>query len=53
MNFNLKARLVAAVAQFKAKHDIRFYLNGVLVEPVTGTRVVLPVAAANSEGGAA
>lgn len=33
MNFNIKARLMAAVAQFKAKHDIRFYLNGVLVEP--------------------
>lgn len=33
MNLNLKARLVAAVAVFKADHDIRYYLNGVYVEP--------------------
>lgn len=36
MKLNLKARLVAAVAQFKAEHDIRFYLNGVYVEPIEG-----------------
>lgn len=33
MNLNLKARLVAAVAVFKANQDIRYYLNGVYVEP--------------------
>jgi DNA polymerase III beta subunit, central domain len=33
MKLNLKARLVAAIAQFKAHNDIRFYLNGVYVEP--------------------
>lgn len=33
MKLNLQARLVAAVAQFKASNDIRFYLNGVYVEP--------------------
>lgn len=33
MNINLKARLVAAIAQFKASNDIRYYLNGVYVEP--------------------
>jgi DNA polymerase-3 subunit beta len=33
MKLNLQARLVAAVAQFKASHDIRYYLNGVYVEP--------------------
>jgi hypothetical protein len=33
MDINLKARLVAAIAQFKADRDIRFYLNGVYLEP--------------------
>jgi DNA polymerase-3 subunit beta len=33
MNLNIKARLVAAIAQFKASNDIRYYLNGVYVEP--------------------
>jgi DNA polymerase-3 subunit beta len=33
MKLNLQARLVAAVAQFKASNDIRYYLNGVYVEP--------------------
>lgn len=33
MKLNIKARLVAAVAQFKASNDIRYYLNGVYVEP--------------------
>jgi Ftsk gamma domain len=33
MKLNLKARLVAAICKFKATHDIRYYLNGVYVEP--------------------
>jgi hypothetical protein len=33
MNINIKARLVAAIAQFKASNDIRYYLKGVYVEP--------------------
>jgi len=33
VNINLNAKLVAAIAQFKAHHDIRYYLNGVYVEP--------------------
>lgn len=33
MKLNLQARLVAAIAQFKASNDIRYYLNGVYVEP--------------------
>lgn len=33
MNINIKARLFAAIAQFKATTDIRYYLNGVLLEP--------------------
>lgn len=42
MNLNLKARLVAAIAQFKASHDIRYYLNGVYVEPrTTGGAVIV------------
>lgn len=42
MNINLKARLVAAIAQFKASHDIRYYLNGVYVEPrPTGGAVIV------------
>jgi DNA polymerase III sliding clamp (beta) subunit (PCNA family) len=34
MNLKLDAHLVAAVAQFKATTDIRYYLNGVYVEPI-------------------
>ena len=34
MNLNVKARLVAAICQFKAERDIRYYLNGVYVEPI-------------------
>jgi|GEM_PF-4515114 len=33
MNLNIQARLVAAIAQFKAHNDIRYYLNGVYAEP--------------------
>jgi hypothetical protein len=33
MNLNVKARLFAAVAVFKADQDIRYYLNGVYLEP--------------------
>lgn len=33
MKLNLQARLVAAIAQFKATNDIRYYLNGVYVSP--------------------
>jgi len=33
MNISLNSKFVAAVAQFKAGHDIRYYLNGVYVEP--------------------
>lgn len=33
MKLNLQARLVAAIAQFKASNDIRYYLNGVYIEP--------------------
>lgn len=36
MKLNLKARLVAALPQFKADNDIRYYLNGVYVEPIEG-----------------
>jgi hypothetical protein len=32
-DLNIKARLFAAVAVFKAQCDIRYYLNGVYVEP--------------------
>lgn len=42
MKLNLTARLVAAVAQFKATNDIRYYLNGVYVEPIpTGGAMIV------------
>lgn len=34
MKLNIQARLVAAICEFKAKNDIRYYLNGVYVEPL-------------------
>lgn len=41
MKLNLKPRLVAAVAQFKAEKDIRYYLNGVYADPqATGVLLV-------------
>ncbi|MES2909864.1 MAG: hypothetical protein V4718_00660 [Pseudomonadota bacterium] len=41
--FKLKvqARLVAAIAQFKADDDIRYYLNGVYVEPIPGGVLII------------
>lgn len=44
MKLNLQARLVAAIAQFKASNDIRYYLNGVYVEPrPSGGAVIMPL----------
>lgn len=34
MKLDISARLVAAICQFKADSDIRYYLNGVYVEPI-------------------
>ena len=36
MKLNLSARIVAAICQFKSERDIRYYLNGVYVEPIEG-----------------
>lgn len=36
MKLNISARLVAAICTFKAECDIRYYLNGVYVEPIEG-----------------
>ena len=42
MNLTIKSKLVAAVAQFKAVGDIRYYLNGVYVEPIkTGGALIV------------
>lgn len=41
MKLNLQARLVAAIAQFKASNDIRYYLNGVYVEPHTTGALII------------
>lgn len=42
MKLNLKSRLVAAICEFKAKNDIRYYLNGIYVEPLpTGGAVIV------------
>lgn len=42
MKLDLKARLVAAICQFKAINDIRYYLNGVYVEPMpTGGALIV------------
>jgi hypothetical protein len=37
----IQARLVAAVAQFKADCDVRYYLNGVYVEPIPGGALII------------
>lgn len=50
MNLNLKARLVAAIAQFKASTDIRYYLNGVYVEPHPEGGVILVATNGHSLG---
>jgi len=41
MKLNVSARLVAAICQFKAHDDIRYYLNGVYVEPIESGGVVI------------
>lgn len=41
MKLNLKARLVAAICEFKADADIRYYLNGVYAEPIPGGGVLI------------
>lgn len=41
MKLNINARLFAAIAVFKAEHDIRYYLNGVYVEPLPEGGVVI------------
>lgn len=42
MNLKINSCFVAAVAQFMAKSDIRYYLNGIYVEPVsTGGAVIV------------
>jgi len=42
MNLTINSRLVAAVAQFRAKQDIRYYLCGVYVEPIpTGGALIV------------
>lgn len=42
MKLNINARFVAAICEFKAKNDIRYYLNGVYVEPLpTGGAVIV------------
>ena len=41
MKLNLNARLVAAICEFKAKNDIRYYLNGVYVEPLESGGAVI------------
>lgn len=41
MKLNLNARLVAAICEFKAKNDIRYYLNGVYVEPLPAGGAVI------------
>ena len=41
MKLNISARLVAAICQFKANDDIRYYLNGVYVEPIATGGVLI------------
>lgn len=41
MKLNINPRLVAAVGKFKATSDIRYYLNGVYVEPITSGGVLI------------
>lgn len=41
MKLNISARLVAAICQFKAHDDIRYYLNGVYVEPIESGGVLI------------
>lgn len=41
MKLNLNARLVAAICEFKAKNDIRYYLNGIYVEPLPSGGAVI------------
>lgn len=41
MEIKLQSRIVAAICQFKAEHDIRYYLNGVYVEPLPTGGVVI------------
>lgn len=41
MKLNLQARLVAAIYAFKAKNDIRYYLNGIYVAPIEGGGAVI------------
>lgn len=41
MKLNIQARLVAAIYQFGARNDIRYYLNGVYVEPIPGGGVLI------------
>ncbi len=41
MKLTINSRLVAAVAKFKAISDIRYYLNGVYVEPIPSGGVMI------------
>lgn len=41
MQINLNANLVAAICQFKAKEDIRYYLEGVYVAPLESGGAVI------------
>jgi hypothetical protein len=41
MKLNIKSRLVAAIAQFKATADMRYYLCGVYVEPLESGGAVI------------
>ena len=41
MNLNIKASIMAAVSQFKANQDIRYYLEGVYVDPVEDGVVIV------------
>jgi hypothetical protein len=36
VKLNVSARLVAAIGQFRADCDIRYYINGIYVEPIEG-----------------
>jgi hypothetical protein len=41
MKLNINSRLFAAVGKFKASSDIRYYLNGVYVEPIASGGVLI------------
>lgn len=41
MKLDIQAKLVAAICEFKAKNDIRYYLNGVYVEPLPAGGAVI------------